>query len=82
MMQMVECIDEPSRANYRPRERVATPHMNSKDVDAIYPRPSLELMYRQNISFVDPSHLGGYEFPGFEIDVPVLEAQKAKPDSR
>ncbi|NNE05545.1 MAG: multicopper oxidase domain-containing protein, partial [Xanthomonadales bacterium] len=82
MMQMVECVDDPAKVNYRPRERVSTAAMSGPEVDAIYPRPSLELMYRQNISFVDSSHLGGYEFPGFEIDVPVLEAQKAKPDSR
>ena len=47
--------------------------MSAAEVDAIYPKPSRELMYRQNLSFVDPSHLGGYEFPGFEIDVPRLE---------
>jgi len=39
----------------------------------IYPRPSLELMYRQNLSFVDPSDIGGYEFPGFDFDAPRLE---------
>jgi len=73
MMQMVECVDDPKRANYRPREKAATASMSGPEVDAIYPRPSLELMYRQNLSFVDPSHLGGYEFPGFELEVPKLE---------
>ena len=73
MMQMLDCVDDPGRANYRPRERAAGHAMSGPEVDAIYPRPSLELMYRQNLSFIDPSHLGGYEFPGFEIEVPQLE---------
>lgn len=73
MMQMIECVDDPKKANYRPRERASSHAMSGPEVDAIYPRPSLELMYRQNLSFVDPSHLGGYEFPGFEIEVPKLE---------
>jgi hypothetical protein len=29
-------------------------------------------MYRQNIQFVDPSDVGGYEFPGFEFEVPKI----------
>jgi FtsP/CotA-like multicopper oxidase with cupredoxin domain len=73
MMQMLECVDDPAKTNYRPREQAATHAMSGPEVDAIYPRPSLELMYRQNLSFIDPSHIGGYEFPGFEIEVPKLK---------
>ena len=47
--------------------------MPAAEVDAIYPKPSLELMYRQNIQFVDPSDVGGYTFPGFAFDVPRLD---------
>ena len=73
MMQSVECSDDPARANYKPRKRVASSAMSGSEVDAIYPRPSLELMYRQNMTFVDPSDIGGYEFPGFDFSLPTLK---------
>jgi hypothetical protein len=44
--------------------------MPAEQVDAIYPRPSLELMYRQSMSFIDPSPATGHEYPGFELEVP------------
>jgi FtsP/CotA-like multicopper oxidase with cupredoxin domain len=73
MMQAVECSDDARQVNYRPRREVADHAMSGADVDAIYPKPSLEVMYRQNIQFVDPSDVGGYEFPGFPVEVPRLE---------
>jgi hypothetical protein len=73
MMQAVQCTDDARQANYRPRRKVAGHAMTVTEVDAIYPPPSLELMYRQNIQFVDPSSVGGFEFPGFEFDVPKLD---------
>jgi FtsP/CotA-like multicopper oxidase with cupredoxin domain len=73
MMQTVECSDDPANANYKPRDKVASHTMPASEVDAIYPRPSLELMYRQNMTFVDPSDVGGYEFPGFDFSLPRLE---------
>jgi hypothetical protein len=73
MMQMVECVGDPARANYRPRKGASSHAMTGPEVDAIYPRPSLELMCRQNLSFVDPSSIGGHQYPGFEIEVPKLE---------
>jgi hypothetical protein len=39
-------------------------------VDALYPPPDLATMYRQNMSFVDPTPLGYQEFPGFELAIP------------
>ena len=42
-------------------------------MNAIYPPPSPEVMYRQNLSFVDSSPELGQVFPGFPIDVPTLE---------
>lgn len=74
MMQAVECADDAAKANYRPRARVASFAMQGKEVDAIYPKPSLELMYRQNLTFVDPSPLGKQSFPGFELPVPKIDA--------
>ena len=47
--------------------------MDSAEVDRIYPRPTLEQMYRQNFSYVDRSRTGGHEFPGFDLPVPTLE---------
>jgi FtsP/CotA-like multicopper oxidase with cupredoxin domain len=73
MMQLLECVDDASKANYRPRKRAAAHGMNGRDVDAIYPGPSLELMYRQNLTFVDPSPLSPFEYPGFDLEIPKLE---------
>jgi hypothetical protein len=73
MMQAVECLDRPEEANYRPRARVASHAMPAGEVDAIYPRPTPELMYRQNLSFVDPNEVGRQVYPGFTLDVPKLE---------
>jgi hypothetical protein len=73
MMSAMECTDDPSLVNYRTRERVATHGMSGPEVDRIYPRPTLEQMYRQNFSYVDPCRVGGHEFPGFEIPVPGID---------
>jgi FtsP/CotA-like multicopper oxidase with cupredoxin domain len=71
MMQLMECTDDETRVNYRPRTRTARHGMSGGEVDAIYPKPSLELMYRQNLSFVDPNEMGYQEYPGFELEIPV-----------
>ena len=47
--------------------------MSGKQVDAIYPKPSLELMYTQNLSFIDPTDLGYQEYPGIELEIPRLD---------
>jgi len=47
--------------------------MTEAEVNAIYPRPSLELGYRQSLSFDDPNPSTGQSFPGFELEVPVLK---------
>ena len=72
MMQEVECGTDASVCNATPRQRVATHDMTDDEVSAIYPRPSLEVAYRQGLSFVDPNPETGQEFPGFEIEVPKL----------
>jgi FtsP/CotA-like multicopper oxidase with cupredoxin domain len=73
MMQMIECVDRPEDSNYHPRDRAASHSMSGSQVDAIYPKPSRELMYKQTLSFIDPSPIGGYEFPGFELEIPKLK---------
>ena len=73
MMQEVECTDDPSRVNYRSRAKVASPSMTAPQVDAIYPKPSRELMYQQNLSFIDPNEDSYQEYPGFPLDVPTLD---------
>jgi hypothetical protein len=70
MMQEVVCTADPEQTNYRTRQKVASHEMSSQEVDKIYPKPSLELMYRQNMTFVDPNTVAPYEFPGFEFTVP------------
>jgi hypothetical protein len=72
MMQAVEVVPRGRDANYRPRTRVVSHAMPSGDVDAIYPPPSLSLMYRQSLSFVDSSPELGQAFPGFPLEVPKL----------
>ncbi len=73
MMQVVECVDDAAVVDYRPRVEAASQAMTGAEVDRIYPRPSLETMYRQNLSFVDPNLLGGQVYPGFPLGVPELE---------
>ena len=72
MMQAVESVARPKDANYRTRTRVASHTMSGDDVNAIYPPPSIELMYRQSMSFVDSSPELGHVFPGFALEVPSL----------
>lgn len=72
MMQEVECVADAASGNATPRPRVATHAMTSEDVSAIYPPPSIEVAYRQGLSFSDPNPETGQEFPGFEIEVPKL----------
>ena len=73
MMQAVEAVPRAEDANYHGRTRVASHAMTAEEVNAIYPPPGRELMYRQNLSFVDSSPELGQVFPGFSIDVPTLE---------
>jgi FtsP/CotA-like multicopper oxidase with cupredoxin domain len=73
MMQMVEAVARAEDANYSPRTRSVSHAMSASEVNAIYPPPGLDLMYRQNLTFVDSSPELGQVFPGFPIDVPVLE---------
>ena len=72
MMQEVECVASAASCNANPRERVAAHGMTEADVNAIYPRPSVEIAYRQGLSFVDPNPNTGQVFPGFELEVPKL----------
>jgi FtsP/CotA-like multicopper oxidase with cupredoxin domain len=73
MMQTIECSDDPTRANYRPRRRAAGHGMSTSEVDAIYPVPSLEVMYQQSMRFVDPNEIGAQVYPGFTVETPELE---------
>jgi hypothetical protein len=73
MMQIVECTDSAEDTNYRPRTDVVSADMDSNGVSEIYPRPSDDLMYRQNLSFIDTNELGYQEYPGFELEVPRLD---------
>jgi hypothetical protein len=73
MMQAIECTDNPADVNYHTRDKVASHAMSGKEVDAIYPKPSLELMYRQNLSFIDPNEIGYQVYPGFELEIPKLD---------
>ncbi|TAK18966.1 MAG: hypothetical protein EPO35_00720, partial [Acidobacteria bacterium] len=72
MMQEVECVPAAGRGNANPRARVASASMSAEEVSAIYPRPSVEVAYRQGLSFVDPNPSTGQTFPGFELTVPKL----------
>jgi len=73
MMQTVKSIDRAEACNYNPRARVASHAMTGDEVSAIYPQPSLEVMYRQNMRFVDPSPLSGHTYPGFDVPLPELK---------
>jgi hypothetical protein len=73
MMQGVSAVARAEEANYNPRRRVASHAQSAADVSAIYPPPSAEVMYRQNLSFVDASPDVGQVFPGFPLVPPKLE---------
>ena len=73
MMQEVECVATAAASNATPKATVASHAMTEAEVNAIYPRPSLELGYRQSLSFDDPNSGTGQSFPGFELEVPVLK---------
>jgi hypothetical protein len=73
MMQEVECTASAASANASARTAVARHDMTEAEVNAIYPRPSVEVSYRQGLSFVDPNPTTGQVFPGFPLDVPVLK---------
>jgi hypothetical protein len=45
----------------------------AEEVDAVYPKPTRELMYRQSMSFIDPNEVGFQVFPDFDLEVPALE---------
>ena len=68
--QEVECVRNPERANYNGRTMVARHDMSAEEVNRIYPPPSPEISFRQNMSFIDPNTLGYQEYPGFDIEVP------------
>jgi FtsP/CotA-like multicopper oxidase with cupredoxin domain len=70
MMQIVECTDDPADTNYQSRQKAASHAMPASEVDAIYPKPSRETMYKQSLAFIDPSEVGYQVYPGFELKVP------------
>ncbi len=72
MMQVIECTDEPEKVNYNPRDNVASASMPGAEVDKVYPPPSPELMYRQNLSFIDLNEDSYTNYPGFDLVVPHL----------
>lgn len=73
MMQTVKSTDRAEACNYNPRTRVASHGMTGDEVSAIYPQPSLEVMYRQNMHFIDPSPASGHTYPGFDVPIPELK---------
>ena len=73
MMQEVECVATAAAANPNPKAKVASHEMTEAEVNAIYPRPSIEIAYRQSLSFEDPNPGAGQVFPGFELEIPVLK---------
>jgi FtsP/CotA-like multicopper oxidase with cupredoxin domain len=78
MMQRVECTERFEDANYRPRATVASARMSSAEVGAIYPPPTADQMYRQNLSFIDPTELGYQVYPGFDLAVPKLDDEEPR----
>jgi len=72
MMHEVECVATPGASDAHPADRVARHDMSADEVSALYPRPPLEVAYRQGLSFVDPNPHTGQVFPGFDLEVPKL----------
>ena len=72
MMQIIESTDDATRVNYVARSSVASFDASADAVDRIYPPPSPEQCYRQNVRFTDLT-LPGQVYPGFDVEVPRLE---------
>jgi len=75
MMQGVASVAGAEEANYNPRARVVSHAMTADEVDAVYPPPSRELMYRQSLCFIDASPEVGQVYPGFPIVAPTLDQE-------
>lgn len=73
MMQVVESTPDVGLADYAPRKQAASFGATEQEVNAVYPRPSLELCYKQNLAFVDSSPHTGQVYPGFDVDVPQID---------
>jgi len=71
MMQRIDCGEDPAAADWNAKPRIASHGASGETVSAIYPPPSLEQMYRQNLGFEDPNPTTGQTYPGFEFDVPI-----------
>jgi FtsP/CotA-like multicopper oxidase with cupredoxin domain len=78
MMQGVASVARAEEANYNPRARVVSHAMTADEVDAVYPPPSRELMYRQSLCFIDASPEVGQVYPGFPIVVPTLDQDRRR----
>jgi hypothetical protein len=46
--------------------------MPASEVSAVYPEPSLALMYEQSLTFADSNPVLGQRFPGFPVPAPKL----------
>ena len=75
MMHVVETTQYVDRTNYVPKETVASFDDTEEEVNEVYPRPSLELSYKQSVSFIDPNPNTGQTFPGFEVTVPEYDGE-------
>ncbi|MEZ5584313.1 MAG: multicopper oxidase domain-containing protein [Candidatus Competibacteraceae bacterium] len=54
-MQLVEVVAAASNSNYVPRDQVSEPGMDPEQITMIYQRASLDQVFTQNASFVDPN---------------------------
>jgi hypothetical protein len=72
MMQIIESTDDAARTNYIPRSAVASFAAAAEEVDGVYPPPSAEVCYLQNLRFVDRT-MPGQVYPGFAVSAPALE---------
>ena len=75
MMQAVETTPFADRANYEPREGVASSADTVDEVTAIYPRLNQSEASVQPLCFVDPNHASGQTYPGFVPGPPPASSQ-------
>ena len=47
-----------------------------RDLNRLYPKPTLMEHYVSSMQFVDPNDVTGQVYPGFEIPLPPLPPQK------
>jgi hypothetical protein len=68
MMQRLQIISDASQSDYQPSAAVTSSDASVDDVNALYPQPTADEMWRRSLHFVDQNNTGQV-YPGAEFAV-------------